>query len=117
MTSREPTRSSSVRAPSTSSTTSPMASAGWTIVSGPEATPAVLELLAGAGVRATFFLVGEQVERRPSLAARIAAEGHEVGVHCGRHTSLLRMSPGRTRADLLGAAAAIEAATGLPARL
>ena len=39
---------------------------------GPHAqgTPAVLELLAGAGVQATFFLVGEQIERNPSLAAR-----------------------------------------------
>src|SRR5580698_3723150 len=41
-----------------------------------EGTPAVLEILAGAGVRATFFLVGEQVERRPALAAEIAGEGH-----------------------------------------
>ena len=78
----------------------------------PEGTPAVLELLAAAGASATFFLVGEQVERRPDLAARIAAEGHDVGVHCHRHTGLLRMSPGRTRDDLLRAAAAIEAAVG-----
>ena len=32
-----------------------------------------------AGARATFFLVGEQVERRPALAAEIAAAGHEIG--------------------------------------
>ena len=82
----------------------------------PEGTPAVLELLAGAGASATFFLVGEQVERRPHLAARIAAEGHDVGVHCHRHTGLLRMGPRRTRDDLLRAAGAIEAAVG-PVRL
>ncbi len=34
-----------------------------------------------AGIRATFYLVGEQVERRPSLAAEIVAAGHEVGIH------------------------------------
>src|SRR4051812_4131243 len=61
----------------------------------PEATPAVLELLAGAGATATFFLVGEQVVRRPALAARIAAAGHGVGLHCHRHTSLLRAGPRR----------------------
>jgi peptidoglycan/xylan/chitin deacetylase (PgdA/CDA1 family) len=83
----------------------------------PEATPAVLELLASAGALATFFLVGEQVERRPDLAARIVAEGHDLGVHCHRHTWLLRMGSRRTRDDLLRAAAAIEAAAGRPVRL
>ncbi len=41
---------------------------------GPHAqgTPAVLELLAAAGVRATFFLVGEQILRNPALAGEIA---------------------------------------------
>ena len=36
----------------------------------PEGTPAVLEVLARAGARATFFLVGEQVERRPACWPR-----------------------------------------------
>jgi peptidoglycan/xylan/chitin deacetylase (PgdA/CDA1 family) len=83
----------------------------------PEGTPAVLGLLAQAGIRATFFLVGEQVERRPDLASRIAAEGHEVGVHCRRHRSLLRLGPRQTRDDLLRAAAAIESATGRRVRV
>jgi peptidoglycan-N-acetylglucosamine deacetylase len=78
----------------------------------PEGTPAVLDLLAEAGVTATFFLVGEQVDRRPQLAARIQAEGHEVAIHCQRHRSLLRLGPRATRDDLLRAAGTIEAATG-----
>src|SRR5947209_4361582 len=42
---------------------------------GPHAqgTPAVLDVLAAAGVHATFFLVGEQVRRNPALAAEIVA--------------------------------------------
>ena len=36
----------------------------------PEGTPAVLEVLARAGARATFFVVGEQVERRPACWPR-----------------------------------------------
>ena len=44
----------------------------------PQGTPAVLAELERAGVRATFFLVGEQVERRPALAAEIVAAGHEI---------------------------------------
>jgi peptidoglycan-N-acetylglucosamine deacetylase len=58
----------------------------------PEGTPAVLEVLAAAGARATFFLIGEQVERRPELAARIVAEGHLVALHGYRHRLQLRLS-------------------------
>lgn len=82
----------------------------------PQGTPAVLELLAAADARATFFLVGEQVERRPALAAEIAAAGHEIALHGYRHTLLLRRSPAGLTADLDRAVAAIHDATGrLPA--
>src|SRR6266540_3949028 len=81
---------------------------------GPHAqgTPAVLEALAAAGARATFFLVGEQVERRPALAAEIAAAGHEVALHCHRHRNLLRLRPSQVSADLVRAVAVIGEATG-----
>jgi peptidoglycan-N-acetylglucosamine deacetylase len=80
----------------------------------PEGTPAVLRVLARASARATFFLVGEQVERRPALAAEIAAAGHVVALHGYRHRLQLRMSDSQVRADLARGAAAIEAATGRP---
>jgi peptidoglycan-N-acetylglucosamine deacetylase len=81
---------------------------------GPHAqgTPAVLELLRETGVRATFFLVGEQVQRRPQLAAEIAAAGHEVALHCHRHRCLLRLTPRQVRDDLRRAQAVIADATG-----
>ena len=40
---------------------------------------------------ATFFLAGEQVERRPALAAEIVAAGHRVELHCHRHRNQLRL--------------------------
>jgi peptidoglycan-N-acetylglucosamine deacetylase len=80
----------------------------------PEGTPAVLAELERTGVRATFYLVGEQVERWPSLAAEIAAAGHEIGIHGHRHTLLLRRSPRALRADLDRAAAVIGEVTGRP---
>src|SRR5947209_809294 len=83
----------------------------------PRGTPAVLEALARANARATFFLVGEQVERRPSLAAEIAAAGHEIAIHGYRHTLLLRRSPRALRADFERAAEVIAAATGVEPRL
>jgi peptidoglycan-N-acetylglucosamine deacetylase len=80
----------------------------------PEGTPAVLDVLAAAGARATFFLIGEQVERRPELAARIVAEGHLVALHGYRHRLQLRVSPRAVAEDTQNGAAVIEQATGAP---
>jgi peptidoglycan/xylan/chitin deacetylase (PgdA/CDA1 family) len=77
-----------------------------------EGTPAVLRELERAGATATFFLVGEQVEKVPALAAEIAAAGHEIGIHGYRHVLLLRRSPGALRDDFARAADVIGEATG-----
>jgi peptidoglycan/xylan/chitin deacetylase (PgdA/CDA1 family) len=77
-----------------------------------EGTPAVLEQLARAGAKATFFLVGEQVERLPALAAEIAAAGHTVGIHGYRHTLLLRRAPASLRDDFARAEDVIGSAVG-----
>jgi len=82
----------------------------------PLATPLVLERLERARARATFFLVGEQVARRPGLAGEIVAAGHEVAVHCHSHRNLMWLTPRATRADLDLAADAISAATGTEPR-
>jgi peptidoglycan/xylan/chitin deacetylase (PgdA/CDA1 family) len=77
-----------------------------------EGTPAMLEILAGRGVQATFFLVGEQVRRNPALAREILAAGHWIGLHCDRHRNLLRLAPWQVRDDIARALASIENATG-----
>jgi len=78
----------------------------------PQGTPIVLEILREADARATFFLAGEQVERRPALAAEIAAAGHRVELHCHRHRNLLRLTAGQFLEDAERARAAIEEASG-----
>jgi peptidoglycan-N-acetylglucosamine deacetylase len=83
----------------------------------PRGTPATLEALRAAGVRATFFLVGEQVARRRALASEIVAAGHVVGVHGHRHRNLLRLAPTQVRDDLLRAEAIIVHATGVAPEL
>jgi peptidoglycan-N-acetylglucosamine deacetylase len=55
----------------------------------PETTPALLAALRRARVRATFFLVGEGVERWPELVRQIAADGHAIGNHTHRHRLLV----------------------------
>jgi peptidoglycan/xylan/chitin deacetylase (PgdA/CDA1 family) len=78
----------------------------------PQGTPLVLEILREAGAPATFFLAGEQVERRPALAAEIVAAGHRVELHCHRHRNQLRLTPGELLEDAERARAAIGEATG-----
>ncbi|MDE2079758.1 MAG: polysaccharide deacetylase family protein [Burkholderiales bacterium] len=51
----------------------------------PEVTPAVLDLLAAAGVAATFFCIAERARAQPALLRRIAAAGHSVQNHSLRH--------------------------------
>ncbi len=79
----------------------------------PEGTPAVLQILAEAGMTATFFLVGEQVERRPALAAEIAGRGHRVALHGYRHRPQPVLNARAVEDDLERGTAVIEDATGI----
>ncbi len=79
----------------------------------PEGTPAVLEVLREAGVRATFFLVGEQVARRPRLADEIRTAGHLIALHGYRHRLQLRLRAAEIAGDLARGRTAIEDATGV----
>ena len=78
-----------------------------------EGTPAVLEALERGGARATFFFVGEQIERTGSLAAEIVAAGHGVAIHGYRHRNQLRLSSGQLDDDYSRAEAVIVDATGV----
>jgi peptidoglycan/xylan/chitin deacetylase (PgdA/CDA1 family) len=78
----------------------------------PHGTVSVLETLREHDARATFFLAGEQVERRPALAAEIVAAGHRVELHCHRHRNQLRLTPRMLLEDAERGRAAIEEATG-----
>src|SRR5947199_6840535 len=79
----------------------------------PQGTPAVLEILEREGATATFFLVGEQVERHRAVAAEIAAAGHAIALHGFRHRNLLRVLPATLADDLDRAHALIAESTGV----
>jgi peptidoglycan-N-acetylglucosamine deacetylase len=78
----------------------------------PEGTPAMLDILARAGHRAMFFMIGEQVRRRPELVREIADQGHTVALHGDRHRLQLRLTARQARDDLKRGRAAIEDAAG-----
>ncbi len=50
-----------------------------------ENTGRVLDILRDRNIKATFFLVGENVRKHPEMARRIVAEGHTIGIHCDNH--------------------------------
>jgi len=63
----------------------------------PASTPIVLDLLRRHGAKATFFVVGSQVERHPELARRIASEGHTIGNHTHTHPAWSFWAAGSAR--------------------
>jgi peptidoglycan-N-acetylglucosamine deacetylase len=79
----------------------------------PEWTPQVLAELDRCGVKATFFMVGERVERAPQLARAVVARGHDVELHCHRHIRHLELTDRELRQDTSSALAAF-AGAGLP---
>lgn len=66
----------------------------------PEHTPRLLDLLAQHRARATFFLIGEQIERHPEIVRRIVAEGHVVGNHSWSHPQFEQLPLVRQRAEM-----------------
>ncbi|MBQ5980636.1 MAG: polysaccharide deacetylase family protein [Prevotella sp.] len=51
----------------------------------PQSTPFLLETLANYDVKATFFMVGENVRKYPELYQQIVDAGHQVGNHTNNH--------------------------------
>jgi peptidoglycan/xylan/chitin deacetylase (PgdA/CDA1 family) len=73
-------------------------------------TPAVLDALDRAGVRATFFVLGEAAERRPDLVREIARRGHAVALHGHTHAKLALAGPATVARELDRCDAAIRRA-------
>jgi peptidoglycan/xylan/chitin deacetylase (PgdA/CDA1 family) len=77
-------------------------------------TAQVLDILARYQVKATFFVIGMNVEKYPDLVRRIVTEGHTIGNHTYSHPLLGPLeSPGRFQHELDRADMAIQAATGV----
>jgi chitin deacetylase len=66
----------------------------------PEATDAILAILREKGVKATFFLMGAELEKHPELGRKIAGEGHELGNHSYSHTRMVLKTPWFIREEI-----------------
>ena len=78
----------------------------------PDGTPLVLDALDAAGVKATFFVVGEQLMRHWAIAREARARGHELALHGAAHPRHAELSPAAARDEVARGIGAFEAATG-----
>jgi peptidoglycan/xylan/chitin deacetylase (PgdA/CDA1 family) len=63
-------------------------------------TERILDILGAHEARATFFMIGREVESFPGIAQRVLAEGHEVGNHSYSHPSYLFQSASETHVQI-----------------
>jgi len=75
-------------------------------------TPKILDVLNAFQVKATFFVVGDQVEKYPELICRIAKEGHLIGNHSETHQVLSGFSMKAIQGEIKTTSERIHALTG-----
>ena len=78
----------------------------------PTLTPHLLDILKEKGVKATFFVIGQNVVHSPEIVARASAEGHEIGNHSWSHPMLTKLSEERLQEEVQKTSDAIAEATG-----
>lgn len=83
----------------------------------PRHTPAILELLAEYDAKATFFVIGKNMELYADVAMRIVEGGHELGNHTYAHPHLSSLSEKEIRSEILKNEAIIEETVGISPRL
>ena len=76
-------------------------------------TPQILDILRDKGVKASFFLTGENTDSYPEIAKKIYDEGHDVGIHSYEHLKLIFLSSQKIKNQLKRTEQAIAKATGM----
>lgn len=56
-------------------------------------TPKILDIFAKVEGKATFFMIGEQIDNYPDIAREVVRQGHEIGNHTYSHVNLTELSP------------------------
>ncbi|MDB4652756.1 polysaccharide deacetylase family protein [Akkermansiaceae bacterium] len=66
----------------------------------PQNTPRLLDILRARNIKATFYVIGSNVDRYPHIVRRIVAEGHEVGNHTYTHRKLTSLNDSEVRKEM-----------------
>lgn len=80
-------------------------------------TPEILDILAKEGVKATFFVTGENAAFAPDLVQRMIADGHELGNHTFTHPNMGTASDIVSVLEINGTQRLIEATSGRKMRM
>jgi peptidoglycan/xylan/chitin deacetylase (PgdA/CDA1 family) len=83
----------------------------------PRLTPVILDILAEYGIKATFFMVGENVGYYPAAARAVAEAGHEIGNHTFSHRKFGRMGEEELLREIANCEAAVSGFSDTPLRL
>ena len=83
----------------------------------PDVTPHVLDTLKQHEARATFFMLGNQVEYYPKIVEQVAKNGHEIGSHSNSHPDLTRLSVQAIQQELNETNEKIEQTVGMKPKL
>lgn len=79
----------------------------------PNVTPQILQTLREQNVKATFFMLGSQVEKYPDMAKQVADSGHEIGNHTYSHLNARKRTMVEVAEEIRATSEMIELATGV----
>lgn len=82
----------------------------------PTNTPRLLDILRQRNIKATFYVIGKNVDMYPHLTRRIVAEGHEIGNHTYTHRNLKTLSDAQVISEMSRTRESITKATGIRPR-
>ncbi|WP_435923571.1 polysaccharide deacetylase family protein [Paenibacillus sp. DYY-L-2] len=78
----------------------------------PVYTPQLLEIFREAGGKATFFMIGTQMEQYPEVVKEVHEAGHEIGNHTYTHPALTELHKAECKEELVRTERLIEQITG-----
>ncbi len=80
-------------------------------------TPKILDILKQKNAPATFFILGQNMQRRPDLVLREIREGHDIGSHTWTHPNIAQVSAAQATVELNATQRLFEVITGKSLRL
>ncbi|MCL2458586.1 MAG: glycosyltransferase [Desulfobulbus sp.] len=75
-------------------------------------TPMILDILKARKVKATFFMIGTNMEKHPKIVQRVLDEGHMIGVHTYSHPNVAQISEERAHLEFNATQRLLESITG-----
>ncbi|MBE6585209.1 MAG: chitooligosaccharide deacetylase [Ruminococcaceae bacterium] len=66
----------------------------------PYYTPIILKILEEYGIKATFFMIGENISYYPAAAEAVLAAGHEIGNHTNHHKGMKALTDHEIRKEI-----------------